>query len=599
MRPVYNTAHPPKQPDLTGRRFLVTMAGKSMNRNTPSDFYGIQKRQRWRSGLVFAGLALFYFLAIGVIALAVLVTVGAFAAAAFLSGAFLAKLLLWIMGAAVMIAVIHYYDARKFGAAYIIKRLQARPPDLSDRYHKQLADTVEEMRIAAGLPAVRPYVIPSFSINSMALVEADGTPAVAVTEGLLADCTRDEMQAAAAHELAHISRGDAFFVTLVCSLANFLDRLRSALEPDDTPPEDRAAGGRSGAPPVLIYGALALTSVVMHLLSTLLSREREILADAAASEISRNPATLARTLYKAHLKSSFVGDFSLTYSPLFIVAPAALTSDDEEGFWSRLFNSHPPLMRRIKLLAEQAGLRPAQVIEQVWESQKLREGARVLVHAHEEGGSPVAPIPDEPAGAGQQKVWRIQDQSGKWQGPFGLDELVLLPYFSVMRRVSNDQEAVEAEAREFPQVRTGLRNLGKKRPVDPSTQNRCPRCRIPLIESFYEGVAVRLCGRCSGKLVDGSVMDRILLRQEVGFSDALLKKAGNFRREFLLNPLKKQKAKEEASPGLSCPSCGQRMRTRPYSYQHFVPVDKCLSCYKIWFDADELELLQILVEKKA
>ncbi len=53
------------------------------------------------------------------------------------------------------------------------------------------------MRIAAGLPEVRPYVIPSFAINSMALVEADGTPAVAVTEGLLADCTRDEMQAVA------------------------------------------------------------------------------------------------------------------------------------------------------------------------------------------------------------------------------------------------------------------------------------------------------------------------------------------------------------------------------------------------------------------
>jgi hypothetical protein len=79
----------------------------------------------------------------------------------------------------------------------------------------------------------------------------------------------------------------------------------------------------------------------------------------------------------------------------------------------------------------------------------------------------------------------------------------------------------------------------------------------------------------------------------------LLEKAGKFRQEFLLNPLKKQKAKEDASPALPCPSCGQRMRARPYSYQHFIPVDKCLSCYKIWFDADELELMQIMVEKKA
>ena len=601
MKPVYNTAHPPVQRDLTVLRFLDTMAEKAMDRNRRSDFYEIQKRQGWRSLLIFAVLVLFYFLAVGIIALAVFLSVGAFAAPGFLSGASLVRLLLWVMGIALVIAVFHYYDARKFGAAYILKRLEARPPDLSDRYHKQLADTVDEMRIAGGLPAVRSYIIPSFAINSMALVEADGTPSVAVTEGLLADCTRDEMQAVAAHELAHISRGDAFYVTLVCSLANFLERLRSAVEPEDTPAEDRMASGRGGAPPVLIYGALTLTSVVMHLLSTLLSREREILADAAAAEISRNPVTLARALYKAHLKSSFVGDFSLTYSPLFIVAPAALTSDDEEGFWNRLFNSHPPLMRRIKLLAEQARLRPAQVIEQVWESQRLREGARILVRSHEEPASPASNSREEPgipAGPGQQKVWRIQDRNGKWQGPFGLDELVLLPHFSVVRNVRNDQEGVGAAAREFPQVRAVLRNLGKRRPPDPSTQNLCPRCRIPLLETFYEGAAIRFCGRCSGKLLDASVMDRILLRREVGFSDALLKKAGNFRREFLLNPLKKQKAKEDASPALPCPSCGQRMRTRPYSYQQFIPVDKCLSCYKIWFDADELELLQILVEKK-
>jgi Zn-finger nucleic acid-binding protein len=27
-------------------------------------------------------------------------------------------------------------------------------------------------------------------------------------------------------------------------------------------------------------------------------------------------------------------------------------------------------------------------------------------------------------------------------------------------------------------------------------------------------------------------------------------------------------------------------------------VDKCLSCYKIWFDEEELEILQILIERR-
>ena len=452
-----------------------------MDRKRPSDFYEIQRRQWLRSIPLFAVLILFYFLAIGLIVLAAFLSIGFLAVPNFLSGPFLTRLPLGVLAAAVLIAVLHYYDARKFGAAYILKRLEARKPDLSDRDHKQRADPVEEMRIASGLPEVRPYIIPSFSINSMALVEADGTPAVAVTEGLLADCTRDEMQAVAGHELAHISRGDAFFVTLVCSLANSLEKLRAALEPEDIPAEDRMESGRGGAPPILIYGAVTLTSLVMHLLSMLLSREREILADAAASEIGRSPVTLARALYKAHLKNTFVGDFSLTYSPLFIVAPA-LSSDEEEGFWSRLFNSHPPLMKRIKLLAQQARLRPAQVIEQVWESQKMREEAKGMIHSFEEIRA-VIPAEDTPpsvASSEEPKVWQIQDTNGRWQGPFGLEELIFLPYFSVVRTVKNVPEGVEAPAREFPQVRLGLPNPGKKKTVEPPRQNLSPRRRPPL-----------------------------------------------------------------------------------------------------------------------
>lgn len=571
-----------------------------MIKKLPSDFYEIQKRQRKKSIFLFFVLILFYFFAIGLITLAVIVSIGLFAADShFLSGPFLQKLSLVALAASILIAVFHFYDARKFGAQYILKRLEARHPELSDRYHKQFANTVEEARIASGLPKVNSYIIPCFAINSLALIEPDGTPAVAVTEGLLADSTRDELQAVAAHELAHILRGDAFYVTLVCSLANFLDKIMAAMEPEDTPPEDRAEGGRGGAPPALIYLAVALSSVIMHLLSTLLSREREILADAAAAEISRNPVALARALYKANLKSSFVGDFSLTYSPLFIVAPKL--SGESDGLFSRLFNSHPPLMKRIRLLARMAKLEPANVIEQVWESQRNREKAKGVLFSFEElrqAASPAA-ASDQKAATQGNKVWLIQDHNGKWQGPFDLEALLFLPYFATLKNVKNLQEGVEAQAKEFSEVRAGLRNLGKKKPVDLSRQNQCPRCNIPLLDTFYEGVDIQVCRRCGGKLIDSSTMDRILLRKEFDFSEALLAKSRDFKEQFMLNPVKKQKAKEKETQAFHCPSCGYRMKPRPYNYQYFIPVDKCLSCYKIWFDADELEMLQILIEKKA
>lgn len=572
-----------------------------MKTRSTRDFYDIQRSQWQKSLAVFIVLILFYFLAIGLIALAVIVSFGVAAAGVHpFSGPFLVKVLAVVLGVSAVIAVVHYLDARRFGAPYILKRLEAQPPEYSDRYHKQFADTVEEMRIASGLPRVRAYVIPSFTINSMALVEPGGTPAIAVTEGLLADCTRDELQAVAAHELAHISRGDAFYVTLVCSLANFLEKIQSALEPEDSPPDDGAAGGRRGAPPVLVYLAVAFSSVVMHLFSMLLSREREILADAAAAEICRNPAALARALYKAHLKSSFVGDFSLTYNPLFIVAPR-LSSDDEEGVFSRVFNSHPPLMKRIKLLAQMANLEPANIIDQVSEGQRLREQARGVLLSFEElrqAPSPRPPSPGQAAAAEGGRIWQIQDREGRWQGPLSLAELILLPYFTAPLMVKNLQENVVAPAREFRQIKQGILNLSRKQPVDPSQKNRCPRCLLLLAETFYEGVPIQACSGCGGRLVDASHMDRILLRRELTFSPGLLDKARLFKEEFLLNPVRKQRAREQEAENLNCPSCGYRLAARPYNYQYFIPVDKCLSCGKVWFDADELEILQILVEKR-
>jgi Zn-dependent protease with chaperone function len=60
------------------------------------------------------------------------------------------------------------------------------------------------------------------------------------------------MQAVAAHELAHISCGDAYYVTLVCS-CHLPERLRSAVSPRILK-ADWPASGR-GSPFILIYGA--------------------------------------------------------------------------------------------------------------------------------------------------------------------------------------------------------------------------------------------------------------------------------------------------------------------------------------------------------
>ncbi|MGD9344555.1 MAG: zinc metalloprotease HtpX [Candidatus Aminicenantes bacterium] len=562
------------------------------------DFYETQ-RQQWKKSLfLLLVLFVFYFCAIGFIIFVFLLSFGVFfAETLFPTSKTIMTIFPILMLIAVLIAAFHFYDAKMFGAKFIRKRIQAEPPDFTDRYHKQYANTVEEIRLATGIPKVMPYVIPSFAINSMALMEANNTPSILVTEGLLAEFTRDELQAVVAHELAHVLRGDTFYITMVCSLANFFERLRHAAEPDAEtagPPGQQQSGG--GA--VLLFIALTISSFIMHLLSTLVSRQREILADAAAVEFSRNPRALARGIYKAHLKNSFVGDFNLTYSPLFIVPPRS--KGDYESFFGRAFNSHPPLMRRIKLLAEMVPTEPAKIIEEVWEIQKNREDARDVLLAQEErqkeGDSPQS-LQAEPLFQ-ESKFWSIKDSKGTWHGPYSLEELLFLPFFTPLIPIKNQQEGIIAQAREFPQIREARLRILKKKPLDPKRQNLCPRCRIALRKTFYEGVPLKVCPQCHGKLIDSALVDRIVARKEMAFSEKLMEKARAFRDEYMLNPTQTKKINPNVSPKIYCPNCGSQMLLRAYNYYYVIPVDKCLSCHKVWFDSDEMEVLQLLIEHR-
>jgi Zn-finger nucleic acid-binding protein len=251
--------------------------------------------------------------------------------------------------------------------------------------------------------------------------------------------------------------------------------------------------------------------------------------------------------------------------------------------------------------------KPEAIVNAVWDEEKAREDARGVLHSYEElrteqlelfpaGAGPEGSSPSAPDEA---RVWLLAGLAERpWEGPFTVPELLCRPRFSPVMRVKNTQEGIEARAREFPQIRMALLNLARKKPLSPGRENLCPRCRIPLSGAFYEGVAVRVCGRCRGRLVDAASVDRIVARREVTFSEPLVEKARKFRAKFVLNPLKRQKVAAGLDAAIPCPSCGYRMVARPYNYQYFVPVDKCLSCSKIWFDADELEVLQILIEDR-
>ena len=54
----------------------------------------------------------------------------------------------------------------------------------------------------------------------------------------------------------------------------------------------------------------------------------------------------------------------------------------------------------------------------------------------------------------------------------------------------------------------------------------------------------------------------------------------------------------ERSEASACPFCDAPMRRAPWSLAYPLPTDFCAACDLHWFDRDELEVLQILVERQ-
>ncbi len=92
------------------------------------------------------------------------------------------------------------------------RRWSARGPSTptpSDPTERRLRNVIEEMALAAGIPAPRAYVLDSEEdINAFAAGTHAGDAVVAVTRGALQRLTRDELQGVIGHEFSHILNGD-------------------------------------------------------------------------------------------------------------------------------------------------------------------------------------------------------------------------------------------------------------------------------------------------------------------------------------------------------------------------------------------------------
>lgn len=459
---------------------------------------------------------------------------------------------------------IQLWFAHRYGVRVILDSLAAKEPDPEDAYHQRLEAVVEELGVAAGGLRARVVIIPTPAVNAFAL--SDGRQAViGMTEGIVSRLNRAQTQAVAAHEMAHILNGDCRLATWLCAMTAPLLALAETLDKFN---DDEAADHPSLT--------AAVENSVVALFQMALSRHRETRADAKAVELTRDPLSLAESLYRIAYGNHCLGGPGESLSPIFIVPSRLRPVDEREGLFADLFSSHPPVAKRLNTLLSMAHT----------------DIDTVAKAAEERRSAPPASPMEEILSSNER--WTLRSGERKL-GPMPLAELAAAAEFGPQSWVCRaDADGAEKPAYNDPLLDRFFR---LKQQGQGKVFGACPGCGGPLRGATYEGLPVGHCPSCRGYLAGEERAKRLLSRREKSLDEALRGRAAEYlekNRYGLIEPAPVS-SEATANPRL-CPSCAQPMTRRHYSYQYRVLVDRCYNCKLVWFDLDELELLQAMVE---
>ncbi|MEF3245007.1 MAG: zinc metalloprotease HtpX [Caldisericaceae bacterium] len=225
-----------------------------------------------------------------------------------------------------------------------LSSVNAIPADPSQYY--VLHNVVEEVSMAAGIPKPKVYIMNEAQPNAFATGKDQNHAAICVTTGLLSITNREELQGVVSHETAHIRNRDILLMTVVGIVAGLIIlardvMLRSMFWGIGGRRRERDEGGNVI---FLIIGLVLsiLAPLIVMLIRSAISRQREFLADATGAYIIRDPEALASALEK-------IGSYT---KPMRVAseATAHMFISNPFGNLEKLFATHPPIEERIRRL---------------------------------------------------------------------------------------------------------------------------------------------------------------------------------------------------------------------------------------------------------
>ena len=217
-------------------------------------------------------------------------------------------------------------------------RVIEQPTNATEQW---LLQTVQQLSQKAGIGMPEVAIFPAHHSNAFATGWNRNAALVAVSEGLLRNMRRDEVEAVIGHEIAHVANGDMITLSLIQGVINtfvmFFARIIGNVI-------DRAVFKNEQGHGMGYFLVVMVTEMVLAILASMIvmwfSRFREFRADAGGAALT-SPQAMINALERLQAEYELPSELPDTMTAFGISGGKRMAN---------LFASHPPLEKRIAAL---------------------------------------------------------------------------------------------------------------------------------------------------------------------------------------------------------------------------------------------------------
>tara|TARA_R110002074_G_scaffold228259_2_gene399899 strand:- start:97946 stop:98827 length:882 start_codon:yes stop_codon:yes gene_type:complete len=239
------------------------------------------------------------------------------------------------MGGSFISLMISKWSAKRMSGARVIEQ----PSNDTERWLLQVVARQADMA-NIGMPEVA--IFPATQANAFATGMNKNNALVAVSQGLLSQMSKDEIEAVLAHEISHVANGDMVTLALIQGVVNTFVIFFSRIIGHTI---DRVVFKNERGHGIAYFVSSIVAELVLGVLASIIvmwfSRQREFRADSGSASLVGKDKMIAalRKLQQGSNQNEQLDD-----------RLSAFAIAGKSTSFSSLFMSHPPLQERIEAL---------------------------------------------------------------------------------------------------------------------------------------------------------------------------------------------------------------------------------------------------------